>query len=163
MITQSSFWLTIFPAFVGGGIFLKSIELLIAWIKERREQKSAKTTHEKDRPRFRVDITMGPNITGSYVIAKILSLGSLPLTIKNGEIFIDTSERPERVESYKFDGREIGPFSPIEFNFSFPQKLVSPQSGGKPTVKLICQFSYGDNDDEYRQEKIYNRNIRDFE
>src|SRR5713101_7970107 len=47
-------------AIVGSGMLLKIIDYLLAWAKEKREQRSAKTAYEKDRPRFRIDITIVP-------------------------------------------------------------------------------------------------------
>ena len=128
-------------------------------------QGSGKTTHEKDRPRFRVDVSIFPknHATVQTALVKILSLGSLPLTINHGEIFIEASHYPERVEPKKLDGREIGPLSPVEVQFTLPLKLINPWSGGKPTVKLISKFSYGEDDEEYSDEKTYNRDSREFE
>ena len=150
---------------VAGGSLVKIAELGIAWAKEKREQRSGKTTHEKDRPRFRVDVSIFPknHATVQTALVKILSLGSLPLTINHGEIFIEASHYPERVEPKKLDGREIGPLSPVEVQFTLPLKLINPWSGGKPTVKLISKFSYGEDDEEYSDEKTYNRDSREFE
>lgn len=97
MLTHSSFWLLVVPAFITGGLFLKIVELLIAWAKERREQQSRKTAHQKDRPRFRIDISIVPHTSASSAVVKILSLGSLPLTIKHGEIFIEAPTIRRRV------------------------------------------------------------------
>ena len=164
MITHSSFWLIAIPAFITGGMFLKIIELLMAWAKERREQRSRKSAHEKDRPRFRVDVAIVPTDHASVpaAIVEILSLGSLPLTINNGEVFIEASHYPERVQSYNLAGREIGALQPIKLKFPLPQKLVNPQGVGESIIKLICHFFYAKNG-EYRNEKTYNRNTQNFE
>jgi hypothetical protein len=164
-MTNSFDWQSAFLGAIGGGFLIKLLELLIAWAKEKREQHSSATSHEKDRPRFRVDvaITPSPHAAVKTAVVKILSLGSLPITINHGEVFIEASHYPERVEPKKLDGREIGPVSPIEFNFSLPEKLINPWSGGKPTVKLICKFSHGKNDEIYSDQKNYNPSNRVFE
>jgi len=138
---------------LSGGFGLKLIDYTIAWIKERREQRSHKTAHEKDRPRFRIDVVIVPTSHALVpaAIVKILSLGSLPLTINKGEVFIEASHYTERVESYKIGKREISPIHPIEFTFSLPQKLVNPSGIGPPFIKLVCQFSYGDDGEEYKE------------
>lgn len=51
-------WQSIFIGAIGGGSLVKVAELGIAWAKEKREQGSGKTSHEKDRPRFRVDVSI---------------------------------------------------------------------------------------------------------
>jgi len=149
---------------ITGGTLLKIVEFLIAWRKERREHKSAKTAHTKDRPRFRIDITKVPTSHAAVpaFIVKILSLGSLPLTINNGEIFIKAEHYPERVQTEKFNHREISPIAPIEFKFPLPPKITDPQSGGKPKVEMVCQFSYGEDGDRYKEEWIYDHRTAQF-
>src|SRR5882724_6598903 len=94
---------------------------LISWVKERKEQKAAKTAHEKDRPRFRVDITKVPTAHAAVpaFVMKILSLGRLPVTINDGEVFVTAEHYPERVDAKKLGGREIGPSAPIKLEFPF--------------------------------------------
>jgi hypothetical protein len=162
MITH---WESIVVALVTGGALVKIAEFGIAWAKEKREQRSGKTVHEKDRPRFRIDVAIVPASHG-YILAavvKILSLGGLPLTINHGEAFIEASHYPERIEPKKLDNREISSIAPIELKFTLPLKLINPMSGGKPLVKLVCQFSYGEDNTKYRQEWIYNRSNGEFE
>jgi hypothetical protein len=98
----------------------------------------------------------------SYIpdaIVKILSLGCLPLTINDGEIFVEANDCPEHVEPQKLAGREISSTSPIEVKFSLPQKLMNPVGIREPVVKMVCQFSYTYDGKhcEYRNEKIYKR------
>jgi hypothetical protein len=149
---------------VSGGLLLRIIDYLVAWKKERREQRSAQLAHEKDRPRFRIDISKVPTSHSNVPAARveILSLGSLPLTINEGEVFIETDQRPEHVESRQLNGREISALSPIVFEFPLPEKLVNPHGVGKPVVKVVCDFSYG-TDDRYHDEKTYNHQTREFE
>jgi hypothetical protein len=156
-------WFSLLAAFVAGGFVFKLIDYLILWAKERREQRSQETAHEKDRPRFRVDVTTISHSSASKAIVEILSLGSLPLTIKHGEIFIEASHYPEREQVHRLDSREIGPFSPIKVELWLPLKLINPLSGQKPVVKMKCKFSYGENDEEYSNEKTYNRSNGKFE
>jgi hypothetical protein len=100
---------------------------LIEWVKERRAQKTAKTAHEKDRPRFRIDVTKtkSDHAIPAFVV-KILSLGSLPLTINDGEVSIKTEHYPEGVQTEKLDGREISSVCPIEISFPLPSKFTDP-------------------------------------
>jgi hypothetical protein len=149
---------------MSGGFTLKFFDYVIAWVKERREQKSRKTAHEKDRPRFRIDITKVPTNHAAIpaFIVKILSLGSLPLTINKGEVFIKAEHYPENVQTEKLDGCEIGPLCPIELKFPLPPKITNPLSGGKPKVEMICQFSYGEAE-PYKQHWIYNHSSGKFE
>jgi hypothetical protein len=154
--------LNILTNFLLGGSLLAIIGYLIAWKKERREQQAAKTAHEKDRPRFDVNVTI---LKTSYIpdaIVKILSLGSLPLTINYGEVFIEASHCPERVQTEKLSGREIGPVIPIEFKFPLPNKLMRPSGIREPKIELICQFSYGA-DDTYKKKWVYNHQHGHFE
>jgi len=149
---------------VTGGLGLKLIDYSIAWVKERREQKNSKTAHEKDRPRFRIDISKVPTAHAGVPAAhvKILSLGSLPLTINDGEIFIEAEHYPERVKSYQLKGREINSVSPIEFDFPLPPKLTDPSGIREPVIKLVCEFSYGNNE-QHKEERIYNHRFGWFE
>jgi hypothetical protein len=149
---------------ITGGVLYKIIDYGIAWVKERREQKSAKTSHEKDRPRFRVDITKteGPHPGIPAFVVKILSLGSLPLTINNGEVFIKAEHYPEHVQTEKLNGRVISPHSPIEFKFPLPLKITDPLSGGKPAVQMVCQFSYGKDAGRYEERWVYDHRTANF-
>lgn len=151
---------------VGGG-GLKVIELLIKWREEKREQRRDKTAHEKDRPRFRVDIAKGKTSHALVpaLVVKILSLGGLPLAIDDGEIFIEASHYPDRVQPQQLSGREISPFAPIELEFSLPPKLVNPGGIGKPVIKLKCRFSYTENKERhtFSYEKTYAHAIAWFE
>jgi hypothetical protein len=148
-----------------GGMLLRLIDYLIAWRKEKREQRSAKTAHERDRPRFRIDVSIVPTLHTAVpaAIVKILSLGSLPLTINDGEIFIEASHYPERVQPQKLDGREITPVCPIEFKLPLPLKLINPSGIREPVVKIVCNFSYGKDNQRYHNEKTYNRKTREFD
>ena len=142
---------------------LSLIKQLVAWKREKREQRAAETAKEKDRPRFRVDPTIVPTNHAAVpqVIVKVLSLGSLPLRINQGEAFIEASHYPERVQAQDFSNREIGPVHPIELKFSLPPKLIHPERVGEVTVKLICQFSYADGKG-YRSEHQYKGNQFEF-
>jgi len=150
--------------FVSGGLGIRLIDYLIAWRKERREQKAAKTAYEKDRPRFRIDTAKGPGNHPSApdLIVTILSLGSLPLTINEGEVFIEAEHYPEHVKTHKLDGREISSAHPIEVRFPLPGKLIDPQGIGKPVIKLVCQFSYGKDGEQYNEERVYNYRTAEF-
>jgi hypothetical protein len=164
MITHID-WVSIFIGVIAGGSLVKIAELCIAWAKERREKRAGKTAHEKDRPRFRVDITKGTtsNANVEAAIVKILSLGSLPLTINHGEVFIEAGHYPGHVEPKKLENREISAVALVELQFSLPSKLIHPLSGGKPLVKLICRFSYGMDNQQYYEDWTYNRNNGQFE
>lgn len=152
-------------AIVAGGVGFRLINLLIAWIKERREQKSKKTAHEKDRPRFRIDTTKVPSTHAAIPTfhVKILSLGSLPLTIHNGTVTIEADHYPENIKSYQIKGREISSSCPIEFEFSLPSKFINPRGVREPHIKAIYKFSYGDNRDTHEEEKTYNHRSGEFE
>ncbi|HTU33561.1 MAG TPA: hypothetical protein VMF66_07135 [Candidatus Acidoferrum sp.] len=165
--------------FVSGGFALRIVDYLIAWIKERREQRrekreerseqreqrSEETTHEKDKPRFRVDVSIvkGTHTNVPTARVKILSLGSLPITINDGEVFIESNQRPEHVQPQQLKKSEITALAPIVFDFSLPEKLVNPQGVGKPVVKVVCDFSYGKDRSRYHEEKTYNHQTRVFE
>jgi hypothetical protein len=157
-------WKTFIAGLVTGGLGLRLIDYLIAWARERREQKNSKTAHEKDRPRFRVD----PSVDESghpnrpTVVVKILSLGGLPLTINDGYIAVETPKYPESISPYQLRGKEISPIAPIIAEL--PTKLFILQSSGlgEAPVKLICKFSYGKNE-TYEREWIYNKQSRNFE
>src|SRR5689334_3268831 len=109
-------WFTLAIGIVTGSASLKIIEQSIAFVREHREQQERKLSQEKDRPRFRVDVAITKSIGYAVptAIVKILSLGSLPLTINQGEIFIEADHYPEHVQPKKLNGREIGPIHPIE-------------------------------------------------
>jgi hypothetical protein len=152
-------------AFISGGFVFKFIDYCIEWAKEKREQRREQTSHDKDRPRVRVDISKGKG-THSHIptlIMEILSLGGLPLTINEGEAFITTSQYPERVQSHQLNGGEVSPFAPIKFEFSLPLNFTNPSGVGKPVIKLVCQFSYGKDNEPYRYEKTYNHDRGWFE
>jgi hypothetical protein len=158
-------WKTIIVAMLAGGSLDRLLSWGIMWIKEKREQRSAKTSHEKDRPRFRIDVTKTKTDHADVpaFVVEILSLGSLPLTINYGEAFVTAEHYPERVQTEKFDNREIGPVHPIKVKFALPPKVTNPLGGGKPLVKLVCHFSYGENNQEYAQEWKYNQMSGKFE
>jgi len=149
---------------VSGGLAIKIIDYLMAWAKERREQKAAKTAHEKDRPRFRVDVTKTetPNPAVPAFIVEIFSLGSLPVTIDDGEVFITSDDQPERVQTEKLSGRVISPSAPIKIKFPLAHRYANPLSGGKPKIEMVCQFSYGA-DEPYKKKWVYNHRIAQFE
>jgi hypothetical protein len=150
--------LWIFPVVVGGGLVLTLIDYLIAWGNERREQRrelreqrseererrSEETAHEKERPRFRVDVTVveGTHTDVPAARVEIRSLGGLPLTIDDGKVFIHSKQHPEHVETEQLKGRKIGPNAPIEVKFPLPEKLVNPHGVGKPDVQVVSDFSY---------------------
>lgn len=150
---------------VTGGLGLRVIDYLILLSRERREQKNSKITQEKDRPRFRIDTSKVPTSHAGVpaLVVKILSLGSLPLTINDGNVFIEAQHYPERVEPQKLNNREISPVHPIECRFSLPQKLINPMGIGEPHVKLVCEFSYGKDNGRYKEEKTYNHRSGEFE
>jgi hypothetical protein len=150
--------------FVSGGVGIKIIDYLIAWAKERREQKAAKITHEKDRPRFRVDVTKTETSHAAVpaFVVEIFSLGSLPVTIDDGEVFITSDDHPERVQTEKLSGRVISPSAPIKIKFPVPQKYTSPLSGRKPAMEMVCKFSYGA-DEPYKKKWIYNHRAAQFD
>jgi hypothetical protein len=151
-------WPSFLTGLITGGLVFKLIDYLIAWQKERREQKGSKTSHEKDRPRFRIDITKVPtdHALVPAAVVKILSLGSLPLTINRGEVLIEASHYPEGVQSYQLRNEEISSIHPIEFQFSLPSKLTHPVGIGEPTVKMVCKFSYGKAGERYEEQRFYN-------
>lgn len=168
---SSTFYMTsldigIFVAgLIGGGLLLRLIDYFIAWKREKREQHSLAVREQKDRPRFRIDTTIVPttHATVPAAIVKILSLGSLPLTINQGEVFIEASHYPERVEPQDISGREIGPITPVEAKFSLPQKLINPSGIGEPVIKLVCKFSHSGSREPEHHEAIYNRRQRRFD
>jgi len=156
-------WISFALGSITGGSGLKLIDYLILLRKEKREQHSLATSKEKDRPRFRVDVSIVPtsNLAVNEAVVKVLSLGGLPLTIDDGEAFIEASHYPKHVQPQKLHNREISSASPIELKFSLPNKLIHPPDVGEPTVKLVCNFSCGK--DRYHNEKTYNRSLRNFE
>jgi hypothetical protein len=149
---------------VSGGLGIKIIDYLIAWKKERREQQAAKTEHEKDRPRFRVDVTKTETSHAAVpaFIVEIFSLGGLPLTIDDGKVFITSDDQPERVQTEKLGGRVISPSAPIKLKFPLAHKYTNPLSGRKPAIEMVCQFSYGA-DEPYKKKWVYNHRIAQFD
>lgn len=141
--------------FVGGGALLRVIDYLIAWRNERREQHREQTAHEKDMPRFRVEIAVVKGTHAHIPTARveILSLGSLPITINDGEVFIESNQRPEHVQTEQLKGRKIAPNAPIVVEFPLPEKLVNPQGVGKPVVQVVSDFSY---DEDGKCQRYYN-------
>jgi hypothetical protein len=158
-------WEAFIAGNVTGGMGLKLIDYLIAWARERREQKSSKTAHEKDRPRFRVDTSKVPTAHAGVpaVRMKILSLGSLPITINEGEVFIEAEHYPERVQSHQLKRREISPACPIEIEFPLPPKITDPSGIREPQIKLVCEFSYDGVEEPYKEERKYNHRSGRFE
>ena len=79
-------WSSFLAGFVSGGLGLRLIDYCIAFARERREQKDRKLSHEKDKPRFRIELAIVPTAHSSVpaAVVKILSLGSLPITINQG-------------------------------------------------------------------------------
>jgi hypothetical protein len=156
---------SIIGAFFAGGLFVKLFEMLIAWAKERREQRSMKTSHEKDRPRFRVDATKvestHPNVPTIHV--EILSLGGLPLTINEGYVAIEPVNSPGAIKPQSLSGSAISPSAPIKRDFGIAGKFIYPMDiAERHTVKLICKFSYDDGK-TYEDEQHYNRQTQKFE
>lgn len=158
-------WYSVIGGAVGGGLLLKFFELLVIWARERREQRSHKTSREKDRPRFRIDATEVEGIHPNRPIMRveILSLGSLPLTINDGYVKIEPIEYPGAIQPEPLAQREIGPNAPIVIEREIALKFLQPMSiRERYTVKLICKFSYG-GDKPYENEKRYNRETHKFE
>jgi hypothetical protein len=63
-----------------------------------------KKAKEKDKPCFRVDVSKGQTALSNVpaVVVKIQSLGSSPVTIHDGQVFIKTGLHPEGVQSQPF-------------------------------------------------------------
>jgi hypothetical protein len=153
----------VYGTITGGGL-LQLVKLFIDWRKEKREQQSQKTSKEKDRPRFRVDVKVvrGTNYNVPIAEVSIRNLGGVPLKISEGEIWLEASHYTSRLESKSLTGREISNLHPIPIEFSLPIKITSPTGEHPPTVKIICQFSFGVQQ-EFRDVKIYNgREFVDF-
>lgn len=139
--------------------------MLIAWAKERREQRSIRTSHEKDRPRFRVDATevkgSHPNIPTIHVV--IRSLGGLPLTIDDGYVAVEPLQYPGAIQPQSLAGKAISPTAPVVIEFEIMGKFIYPMSITEGhTIKLICKFSY-DKNQSYEDEQHYNRKTHKFE
>lgn len=147
----------------GGG--LRVIDLLIAWVRERREQKRDASAHEKDRPRFRIDVTVleNPSPMRKTIRVKVISLGSLPVTVNYGDVTVYSSQYPEPVISQQFSRKEVTPAYPIEIEFSMKHGVLHPSGVGDFEVKLICKFSYGEDGQSQAEEQFYNRQTRQFE
>jgi hypothetical protein len=157
--------LSLFAAFVAGGLFVKLFEMLIALAKERREQRSIRTSQEKDRPRFRVDATeikgSHPNIPTIRIV--ILSLGGLPLTINDGYVAIEPIEHPGAIQPQSLSRKANSPAAPVVAEFEVAGKYLHPMAiTERYTVKLICKFSYADNQ-SYEDEQRYNQHTHKFE
>ena len=156
------YWLIVSAA--GGGLVFKLIDYLIAWARERREQKAAKTAHEKDRPRFRVDVavTKPGHPLRPTVVVRILSLGGLPVTVNQGHVIIESSQYPDCIQPHELHGLVISQIAPIEIEFPFTIDILHSLRGVEFTVKVVCKFSY-DGDQEYSCEKAFNRKTDHFE
>jgi hypothetical protein len=157
--------------FASGGFALRIVDYVIAWIKERREQRrekreerneqreqrSEEATHEKDKPRFRIDVTVVKGTHAHIPAARveILSLGCLPLTINDGEVFIESDQHPEQVQTEQLKGRKISSNAPIVFEFPLPEKLVNPQGVGKPVVQVVSNFSYDEDGKRRRYRNVH--------
>lgn len=153
-----------FYGLLTGGSLLKIVELLIAWRREQREQRTAKTSREKDRPRFRVDTSIPEpgHPQAPTIIVKIFSLGGLPLTINDGYIEIETIKYPGAIKPYPLAGKDISIFAPIEAIFKIRQGILNNEWPGESSINLICKFSYGENE-AFEKKKVYNRSIHNFE
>lgn len=149
---------------LSGGLVLRLLDYLIAWSREKREQKAANTAREKDRPRFRVDTTVreGSHPLRPTIIVKILSLGGLPVTVNDGHVAIEASQHPNCANPHQLKGKVISPVAPIEIEFPFKQIILQPGRPEESTVKLVCKFSY-DGDQEYTCEQTFNRQTDRFE
>ena len=149
---------------LAGRVLLKVIDYLIAWVHERREQRREMTTHEKDRPRPRVDVsileTSHPH--RKTIVVKILSLGALPITINYGDATIYSSQYQEPIINRQFSRKEITPAHPIEVELPIKLNILHPSGIGDVEVKLVCKFSYGENESQ-TEEQYYNRNTQRFE
>lgn len=147
-----------------GGLIFKLFDTLILWAKEKREQHGLQIAKEKDRPRFRVDVSIDK--TGHpelpTIVVKILSLGGLPITINQGYVTINPAQYPSAIQTRELSGKEIGPDAPIEEKFPIKMGILRPISGEKTEIKLVCEFSYGKNE-RYNDEQRYNRTRDQFE
>ena len=154
---HSVVWL--FSGIIGGGSLLKLIDYLIAYQNERREQRrehraerneerasrSEEMAHEKDRPRFEIKVTKGETSHTNVpaVSTKIISLGSLPLTINKGKISIQTRKCPKGVQDKDLSSRDIGPSAPIIEEIRLPEKFVNSEGTAKERfITVVVDFSY---------------------
>lgn len=146
----------------GGGI--KLIELAIVWARERREQKGSKVSHEKNRPRFRVDVTVDETTHSMRptLLIKILSLGGLPLTINDGYVEVQSPDESDTQKPQTLAGKEISPSAPIDIQIPIRFRTLHPQERRETPVKLVTKFSHGDNE-TYENEQHYNEVARKFE
>jgi hypothetical protein len=132
---------------------------VIGWIKGLidlcLEAVGIQKAQEKDRPCFRVDVSKGQtalfNVPG--VVVKIHSLGSLPLDIYDGQVFIKTGLHPEGVQHQTFSNTPISELRPIEWVLLLPEKYVNVPGGGRAkSIWVVVEFSYGKRKERYYSE-----------
>lgn len=165
------YWYAFLSGIFTGGLLFKLVDTLILWAREKREQRNLEVSKQKDRPRFRVDVAItsanvlrpsgAPDLLPSVII-KILSLGSLPLTINQGYVAIKSNQYPEEVKPHNLDGKEISSLAPIVIEIHVHMSVLHPKGIDKTPVKLICKFSYGDGE-TYEDEKTYKEVLNRFE
>lgn len=114
-----------------------------------------RTEQEKDRPRFRVDPSKGETAHSNIpaVVVKILSLGSLPLTIHEGQVFVQTGRYPAGIQHQKLSDTQISTSYPIEVEIPLPEKYVNSPGIREKSIQVVVDFSYGKNKERYRETK----------
>jgi hypothetical protein len=133
---------------------------VIGWIKGLidlcLEAVGIKKAQEKDRPCFRVDVSKGQtalfNVPG--VVVKIHSLGSLPLEMYDGQVFIKTGLHPEGVQHQTFPpDTHISALHPIERMIPLPGKYVNSQESSRAkSIQVVVDFYYGKKKEHYHVE-----------
>jgi hypothetical protein len=154
---------------IGGvlGLLLKLIDYVIKLL-ERREKairEAERRSHEPERPRIRVDVAIAETShpTRKTILVKILSLGSLPVTVNYGDVTVTSSQYPEPVIHEQFSRKEITTLHPIEIELPTKHGILHPDGVGTPEIKLVCKFSYGEDQQSYTEEQYYNQRTRKFE
>jgi hypothetical protein len=140
---------------LGGGMIFKLLDYLIAWRREKRDQKTIEVAQEKNRPRFRVDVSKGKTTHAVVpaLVVKILSLGSLPIAINDGQIFIYTGKHPEGIKHQNLSNTQVSSVAPIVFEIPLPEKDVNHPGVREKSIQLVVKFSYGIQKERYEETK----------
>lgn len=138
------------------------INHLVTWRKERKKQQAFKIALAHDRPRFKVNLTKTECSPVPTFLLEILSLGILPRTVSEGEVFLTSENSPERVKTEKLTNREISTKAPLRIKFRLPHNVTNPSGSWETKIELVCQFSY-EQDGIYKGQWEYNHRTEYFD
>jgi hypothetical protein len=150
-------------AFFGGAAAMRLVELAIAWIKEKREQRAHKILMDQAATAIDSDVVtdMETVAQGKTALVKIVSLGSLPVTIKDGNIRVESSQYEKPVESVSLAGRKISNSAPITKSIFVKNGILYPQGISAPDIKLIVELACKSGE-SYSQTYYYDRTSKKY-